>query len=58
MKPDTSALAVGLAALAFAVILFVAPRLDFPLIQPLLASALVGAGLIALMSTVLKTKSK
>ena len=46
---DLTALAVGLAAVGFGIVLIVSPSLSAPLVQPILAVILVAAGTIGLL---------
>lgn len=46
---DLTALAVGLAALGFGIVLIASPSLSAPFVQPILAVILVAAGTIGLL---------
>lgn len=47
---DVAALAVGLTAIGFAVVLFLAENISSPWIQPILAMTLAAAGTIGLLA--------
>ena len=55
---DLAALAVGLAAVGFGIVLMVAPSLSAPFVQPILAVILVAAGTIGLLSSRGRTNSR
>ncbi len=55
---DLAALAVGLAAVGFGIVLTVAPSLSAPFVQPILAVILVAAGTIGLLSSRGRTNSR
>ena len=46
---DLAALAVGLAAVGFGVVLIVSPSLSAPFVQPILAAILIAAGGLGLL---------
>lgn len=48
---DVAALAIGLTAVGFAVVLLLAGHISSPLIQPILAVILAAAGTIGLLAT-------
>lgn len=48
---DVAALAVGLVAIGFAVVLFLAEHISADLIQPILAMVLAAAGMIGLLAS-------
>lgn len=48
---DVAALAIGLAAIGFAVVLLLADHISSPLIQPILAVTLAAAGTIGLLAS-------
>ncbi|MDO5676307.1 MAG: hypothetical protein Q4G35_02230 [Propionibacteriaceae bacterium] len=48
---DVAALAVGLTAIGFAVVLLLADHISSPLIQPILAVTLAAAGTIGLLAS-------
>ncbi|WP_040282981.1 hypothetical protein [Tessaracoccus massiliensis] len=48
---DAAALAIGLAAMGFAVVLLLADHISSPLIQPILAVTLAAAGTIGLIAS-------
>lgn len=48
---DVAALAVGLTAVGFAVVLLLADNISSPLIQPILAVTLAAAGTIGLLAS-------
>lgn len=55
---DLAALAVGLAAVGFGVVLIVSPSLSAPFVQPILAVILVAAGTIGLLTSRGRTSRK
>lgn len=46
---DTAAISLGLAAIGFAVIVFIAPLISAPAVQPVLALTLAAAGTTGLL---------
>lgn len=55
---DIAAIAVGLAALGFAIMLIVSPTIAVHLIQPILAAILGAAGLIGLLMALPRSRNK
>ena len=55
---DIAGVAIGLAALGFAIVLFLAPDIPDRLMPPLLAAILVGAGIVGLLSSLSRTNTK
>ena len=55
---DLAALAVGLAAVGFGIVLMVAPSLSAPFVQLILAVILVAAGTMGLLSSRGRTNSR
>lgn len=50
-KLDVATLAIGLAAVGFAVVLLASPALQHSVIQPILAAVLIVAGTIGLVAS-------
>lgn len=55
---DIAAVAVGLGALGFAIVLMLSPTIAVSLIQPILAAILGGAGLIGLLTALPRSRNK